>query len=312
MTSPGSPVRVLYIAGAGRSGSTILGAILGSHDSICNAGELAHVPRNAWYHDEYCACGERGSRCPFWSDVRRRWARRIDGFALDDYLALQDRFCRLRSLVSHLKAESRSPSREFIEYGRYTVALYETIREVSGKDIVLDMSKNPARAMSLSLIPGIALRVVHLVRDGRGYVWSHRKSYSRNDAAGLSRDFVPQPVWRTAARWRVVNSATDRVVRRLGRSTLRVYYENLVEDPPATLGRIGKIVELNLAPLGAPIAGGERVAMGHVVAGNRVRMAGSVTLSADFEWRDRLPLSDRILFWMIAGRLARRYGYTWI
>ncbi len=64
------PIRVIYVVGAGRSGSTLLDTILGNHEYIESVGELINSPR-AWSNpDEYCACGIQAGVCDFWRQVR--------------------------------------------------------------------------------------------------------------------------------------------------------------------------------------------------------------------------------------------------
>ena len=53
------PVRVVYIAGYGRSGTTILDIALGQHSVVMGAGEITALTRHVWQENEYCACGAR-------------------------------------------------------------------------------------------------------------------------------------------------------------------------------------------------------------------------------------------------------------
>ena len=96
MRSVQAPVRVLYIAGAGHSGSTFLDIMLSNHPDIFGAGELANLPRGGWIDDEYCTCGRRANDCPFWSGVRRVWVEKVGVDDVEDYLELQDCFERFR------------------------------------------------------------------------------------------------------------------------------------------------------------------------------------------------------------------------
>jgi hypothetical protein len=56
---------------------------------------------------------------------------------------------------------------------------------------------------------------------------------------------------------------------------------------------------------------GEPIHVEHPIAGNRMRMNGSVTLKPDWEWLDRLPSRDRVIAWCTAGWLLLWYGYGW-
>ncbi|MCA9774174.1 MAG: hypothetical protein KC466_17285, partial [Myxococcales bacterium] len=71
----------------------------------------------------------------------------------------------------------------------------------------------------------------------------------------------------------------------------------------------GDLVELDLGDLADQVADGAAMRPGHTVAGNRVRMSGPVRLAADVEWTEKLGARRRAIFWVLAGALARRYGY---
>ena len=89
---------VLYIAGWGRSGSTLLERLLAEVDGVTLLGEVVHLWERGVREDELCACGTAFSGCPFWSEVGRvprglkpsesdyrddvAMARRVDGAPL--------------------------------------------------------------------------------------------------------------------------------------------------------------------------------------------------------------------------------------
>src|SRR6476469_6184391 len=64
--------RVLYVAGTGRSGSTLLARILDRADGVFAAGEVRYMWQRGLVEDRLCGCGERFSECPFWRDVLER------------------------------------------------------------------------------------------------------------------------------------------------------------------------------------------------------------------------------------------------
>ena len=41
-----------------------------------------------------------------------------------------------------------------------------------------------------------------------------------------------------------------------------------------------------------------------------MRLSGPVRLRPDLEWTEKLSDADARTFWLMAGWLARRYGYT--
>ena len=51
--------KIIYIAGYGRSGSTLLARILGSHENIFTVGELINFLNLVNIDDSICSCGIR-------------------------------------------------------------------------------------------------------------------------------------------------------------------------------------------------------------------------------------------------------------
>jgi hypothetical protein len=208
--------------------------------------------------------------------------------------------------------ERRRRSQPFADYLNMTAALYEAICETSGKPIVVDSSKSPLRAFALLFCRSIDLYLIHLVRDGRGVVWSYMKPKSRkkDPDAGIPRDFFPRPSWKTSLLWIFQNYQSDRVAGRAGsEKALRLHYEQLNQNPVSALDRIGGLVGEDLSDLATALAEGRPMLIGHTVAGNSIRMSSSITLRSDVEWTRKLPDKDRRIFWLLAGWWARRYGY---
>jgi hypothetical protein len=335
-----APVRVLAVTGLGRSGSTVLDVVLGNHPQIESVGELANLIVNGWVSREslrgldprklrvpVCTCGKRldvlyadapEEACPFWSEVRREWLRRVERISIESYPRLQDAFesrsrwtrYGLDSLL-RLLYEKRRPSAEFRSYASLTLAFYESIRAVSGKPIVVDSSKSPTRAFALSMVPGVNLYAVHLVRDGRGVAASLKKSFKKDLQAGIMWDHKGRPVWKSTVRWVAQNLVAEWVCGRLGPGRCaRVRYEDFAADPAGALGRVGPLIGLDLTGVAGAASSGASMTAGHNVGGNRIRKSGTITLRPDEqEWRGALSPNEQRLSWALAGWLMRRYGY---
>ncbi len=305
-----NPVKVLYVAGSSRSGSTFLDIILGGHPDIRGVGELVYLPRDGWIGSGHCSCGEHAKDCSFWFAVRRAWAERVGVDDVEGYLALQESFRRYRHLP-HLLRERHRPSPRFRTYADRTRKLFEAIREVGGKPVIVDSSKRPLRAFALSMMPGIDLRLLHLTRDGRGVAASLNKSWRKDEKAGVTMDIEARPVWSTAAVWLLVNLTVGWVRRQLDPDrSVRVRYESLAMDPKDVLNKVGRLLDLDLTEVTDRVASGDAIEVGHVIAGNRLRMSKSVQLRPDAgRWKDKLSPREQQLAWALMGWLLRRYGY---
>ena len=64
--------RIVYIAGLGHSGSTILDLALGVHTDAVGLGEVYTLLRKKQRQNHMgslCSCGETATKCPFWSKL---------------------------------------------------------------------------------------------------------------------------------------------------------------------------------------------------------------------------------------------------
>ena len=302
-------IKVIYIMGASRSGSTMLNTVLGNHPHIESVGELTNLPRSGWINGEYCACGKRGNVCSFWSNVREEWVKRIGIDDVEGYLALQNIFERFRHWPRLLK-ERYKLSLQFQTYIKHTHAVLEAICEVSGKSIIVDSSKNPMRAFALSIMPGIDLYLIHLVRDGRGVVWSLKKAYRKDEVQGIQKDLKASPIWMTTALWIVANLQSEWVKSQLEvRKSIQVRYEDFMANPMVILDKVRKLTACDFGEMAEIVSAGGTMAVGHTIAGNRLRMVGSVKLQLDTEWRDKMPEEEQQMVWIMAGWLMSRYEY---
>jgi hypothetical protein len=299
-------MQVVYIMGNSRSGSTILDTLLGNHPAIESVGELVNLPDHGWLANQYCACGSRARECVFWEQVRERWMSRTRLPGIDEYLRLQNRVGRYRRLLPGFHRPDTA-SVEFQRYADCTVALFESIGEVSGKSIVVDSSKIPLRAYLLSHIPQLDLKIIHLVRDARGVAWSLRKSFKADAHAGVQKDLQAQPVTQSVIEWMRINAQSTWVRARLAAgSSICLRYEDLMADPRGALARIGALAGCDFRDLAGRLEQGKPLAVGHTIAGNRMRMEGQARLRPDEEWRTKMSARDQWLIGSLAGWQMRR------
>jgi len=301
-------IRVLYVVGYGRSGSTMFNALVGKHPDLAIFGEARNLHAVA-AANELCSCRERLEDCVFWNEVWKRWRERAGADLVDDYPRLQRRAERLQRLPLLLFA-SLFRTADFRNYGLVTQALFETLAEVSGKRTLVDVSKYPGRALALARTPGVDLRLIHLVRDVRGAAYSRLKSFAKDLEGGLQNEIAPVSATRTAWSWTVLNLVSSMVMGFHDRTRrLRVRYEDLVGSPNATLDRIGELADLDMTVVKDALEADEAFGFGHTVAGNRVRMAGSLRLKPDLAWMEKLSQEDQRAAWRWSGPLMRFYGY---
>jgi hypothetical protein len=305
-------VRVLYIGGMARSGSTLLDLMLGQLPAHCDVGELFYLWRDGVGRDLLCACGERFGACPFWTEVGRVAFGGWDRVDLDRVLALQADVDRTSRIPAILAARRLPGFRDRLDqYTDILTALYAAIGTVSGAEVVVDSTKRPSLAYILRRAPGIDLRLVHVVRDPRGVVYSWTKQVEMPAGAAPKPYMNRRSPRQISRRWVTVTLMTA-LLRRLGVPTVLVRYEDLVRQPEAALRRVAAVSTGGPEPdlSGFLTPAGLTLGATHTVAGGRVRMrTGLMPLRLDEEWRSALPVSLRRFVSAVTWPLRRRYGY---
>ncbi len=309
-------VRVIYVMGAGRSGSTALEAMLGDHDDAVAVGELSNIFLY-WNDLIHCSCGQRGPECGVWQDIERRFCELTGLTSFLEHSRLMQHFeafdpRRGLGLPQWLRMSlaEKAPDRDVELWQQRNVAIYQAVAYVTGKRVIIDSSKSPLRARALCMSPELDVRLVHLIRDVRGVAWSRLKAYRKAPKLGFGKDHPPTPVWRSVAYWGVMNLLSSMVRRSYPDCpSLLVRYEDYTTEPLREFGRISEVVGLDYSQIAERLIAGQPVRPQHTSAGNPVRMQGAIRLSPDYEWMEKLPESDRVACWRLASLVMRAYGY---
>ncbi|GHJ07451.1 sulfotransferase [Micromonospora humidisoli] len=303
------PVRVLYLAGSGRSGSTLVTTVLGQYPGVFAAGELRYLWQRGEVENRPCGCGRPLRDCPLWGEVRRELPTdRAAAIAA----GLRGRL-RMRGLPALLRRHRRGVRPVPAHPDDAALAdLYAAVARHTGARVVVDSSKLPPYGALLGALPGVELRVLHLVRDPRATAFSWRRR------RGLDGDTDPElmsrpPVWKAALLWLVWNTVTVRLwADRAPAGYLRVRYEDLTADPEPTLRRILGFAGVDAD--GGPFTGPATVRLTptHSVAGNPSRhRTGPVPVTADVQWRRDLSRWSYALVTVLTAPGLRRFGYPW-
>ncbi|HKZ43206.1 MAG TPA: hypothetical protein VJ044_19770, partial [Candidatus Hodarchaeales archaeon] len=171
-------IKVLYISGWGRSGSTILSNILGQVEGFFPVGEIRFIWTRNLLENRLCGCSVPFMNCEIWQKI---FTEAFGGFEKVDanrVAHLCERFTRTRQVPRMLFMPHKMESHpDMIEYLDHLDKLYRAIQSVTGCRVIVDSSKYPSYASILDLLPNLDLYVVHLVRDSRAvsFSWSKKK-----------------------------------------------------------------------------------------------------------------------------------------
>jgi Sulfotransferase family len=305
------PVKVLYVAGLGRSGSTILANALGQVEGFFSGGELNFIWKHTLIENRLCGCGRPARECPFWGPVfEREFGGQSEALARE-MMRLQYSGARTRHIPMMLTEGGRQKIRARLgEFLGNTGRLYEAIQSVAGSRVIVDTSKEPAYGYALGMVPGIDLRVLHLVRDPRAAAYSWAKKKRQPDST--EREFMHQksPA-QSAVLWDAWNTAIEALWRRMPARYLRLRYEDFIADPRRSFEEILNLTDEEDAEL--PLVGERDVKLGisHTVSGNPNRFdTGTVELRQDRAWQEQMKSRDRALVTALTLPLLARYHYS--
>ena len=270
--------KVVFIASLSHSGSTLLNLLLGNHPKLIGLGEIdtiLHMTPARLESEKVmrCSCGQRVADCQFWSPA-----------------------------ISALLAHSQATLRE-----RYSI-LFDTFQTIYGDEYqIVDASKYINALRLMSALSEIELKVVHLIKDVRGFVVSHR------DATEAEMKYRHLPVFGSTKfsrwlylhtiktpsylfwKWYLRNTAIMRLLDSSSIQQHRVGYDELAQHPKEILLQLYELLEVEPASDSATIP---RQTNSHVFMGNPM-LADQEKMGAvryDDRWKTRRD-------WRIASEL---------
>jgi hypothetical protein len=174
------------------------------------------------------------------------------------------------------------------------IDLAELILHLTGKDIFFDSSKNALRIKFLSQHLNCELKVIHLIKDGRGVFDSckrYRPNWSDRSAIML---------------WKNANKYIERALNYVEKTNrYRLLYTDLVSNPEYEIKKlcdfIGVEYTSNLINF--------RNSQHHIIGNARMRLGRKTKIYYDEKWRKSLSAKQLKLFNRLAGRLNSKYGY---
>jgi hypothetical protein len=301
--------KILFILGASRSGSTLLGRLLGHVNGFLYMGELQGIWTPLFEEGVLCGCGIPFKSCPFWTAVFRR---AVGGMEYVDSRMDQLRSSRLRLRWLPLllcPRISRKYREDIQEYSQVIRAICRASQEVSGCRVLIDSSKFIQDCIIRNRIQDFDLHVVHLVRDSRAVTYSRLKKKQRPQFL-LRTEFMPQIGIKASAREWLLTNALCEALRPCLKHCSRIYYEDLVADPRGTLTRICSAIGEPSPTLDFLEGQTAHLGTGHTVAGNPMRFQeGPVHIKPDMEWAENLDKRQKAVVSAYTWPLMMCYGY---
>lgn len=303
-----SPLRVLYIGGTGRTGSTMVDQLLGQFASYFSGGEMAFFWSRGIQARAICACGEPVRDCPVWNHAIASVTDDPDRLAAR-MVALRHRFRWPHVLIMWIPGFSRARMREIAEIPSTAARIARDVAAEQDIEVFIDSSKEPHYSYILREGSDLDLRFLHLVRDPRavGRSWQRRRT-----EAGLTTDEIMEqrtsPI--TSAYYMFSNIVSELFWGRRSDRYAFLRYEDFVADPARILEAIGEFAGTPIVP--DSVLDGQTFPIGtmHTSWGNPGRVGRtSITIRSDDAWRTELSRWDKLVLTVLNLPLIIHYGY---
>jgi hypothetical protein len=311
-------INLIDIASIGRSGTTLFESMLGAHSDVATSGEV-----QLWPHEIMeggvlpTGSGEYVQNCSFWQEMRRRVAPlqqpapQIHHFRETHNAGRTLRLSRLQDFSpGPLPERTEAKIQQYAENNyRLFKTFLDLVEERTGSrpTWVVDASKDPFRLLWLARSGLFNIKVFHMVKDPRGFIFSVTKQWIREEVPfqNIRRLYYTS---RQSLAWVIRNHLYARLAQHhiADADYMLVQYEQLATDPYAVFQQACDLIGCAYEPEavdnfrdGSPFA----------MAGNPMRQDDR-PIQLDERWKKQLPSSSRLLAQLITSVNKHRFGYA--
>ena len=292
-------MKLIYIMGYGRSGSTLLDIVLGDNRHIVTTGALDNY--HVWNNKNLlCACGEKMRECSYWGQVCQETR-----FSENDIKLTK----RMESILSFFIFKS---SKKVNKYNNLNNKLLNPISVNFAKNTIVDSSKTTSdciyRPLMLSKFCDVNLKPIYLVRDPRAVV---RSAMKKHGSPEREKNDVPLVRFlRALISWNFTNFLTLIIAKTYFSNFLLIRYEDFCKDPINELHRVEKFAGVDLSNVIRKINQSDPIDIGHNIGGNRLRFSKSIiSIQEDNSWKRHMPKSYHYIVTIFSFCLIKIFKY---
>ncbi|BAZ51445.1 sulfotransferase [Nostoc ellipsosporum NOK] len=298
-------IKVLYIAGFERSGSTILNRLLGQIDGFVTVGEIKFIWQDGLIKDNPCACGALFKECGYWQNILNQAFGGIEKIDYHKIARLQQetRTLFIKSLGNLTESSLKDSAGEYITS---LEKLYQAIQSCTGAKVIVDSSKLIWYGSTLTKLDNIDLYVVHLVRESYAVCYSLQQHKAKNEP--LSQWYNPV---HGALSWTLKNSAVEMFLKRSPERYMRINYEDFIQNPKTGLQALLNFLQEEEANINFIEDNQAKLSVNHIFGGSpsSTTKKGLVDLRLDDRWKKGMKPIDKAIVSSLTWPLLRKYGY---
>ncbi len=289
----GRPI-VLFIAGMGRSGSTLLGDVLDTFQGYTAVGELHHIWGRGAVENWRCGDGPLFRDHPIWQSVVAAVEQAEPNVSLVKRAQRLERIRHNRRNILRLGLHAQ-PSATMAYRAEFEV-VYRTLAKISGATVIVDTGKVPFHAAIMQSSPEVDFRVLHLVRDPCAVAFARCRVKDTIGPLGQAAQMQKFSVALTVLRWRRRRREVEQLAQAGRFATLS--YEAFCNDPTYALRAVTQALDLPVSEADLDTLSTAQFTRqpGIAFSGNPNRLSVSKTLiKNDDRWCTYMPWYNKAL-----------------
>jgi hypothetical protein len=322
----GQKVKILYIMGPTRSGSTLLARLLNEYRGVVSVGEVVSIDvalqscrmqarsrgdaRSTFVPNDaaggasrrfsaLCGCALPLQDCPVWGPIEKSVFGDPPDYSPWSWDAARPGLVRFL-----LEGSGRWVERNGRALGEVAESVYRELARLTQARIIVDDSKTPLYGYFLRHQPWADVLPVRLVRDPRGTAasWSRAKPY-----AGIDGGHLPAHAAHTCSvDWLKRVALADRLFK----ASPVVRYEDFIASPMQIASRLLDATGIEVEPPDRDHAGAVRLSTNHILASNPDKFERGTLSIKPPDWSKVLRTRARLVVTASTLPLLRRYGYA--
>lgn len=278
-------INLIYLLGAGRSGTTLLATLLNSCSSVVTVGEM-HQFYEHLLENKPCSCGKKLGSCFVWSSI----VKAIDqsGLSLENALQTTEEVEKHYNIPKEILINKQNEA-----YQKLQEKAFEALGKENPDKYLVDSSKYIARYLQLKKNKKYNIKGVYLVRDVRGVVNSFGKQVQ-----------TPKKPLAALIYYNLINFWGE-LITRFDKNIVKIRYEDLIEYPEQTLKTILTHVFGTEKDVKLP----KEYTVPHIVGGNRMKKKKSIMVKPDYSWKRKIKRWKQKMYYIFSWpfMLVNRY-----
>lgn len=295
--------KIIYILGAGHSGSSLLDNIIGSSKEVFSVGEL-------FYYDIYlnnkkgkkliknkiCTCGKKIDDCDFWKNIKKKDLSVNKNEDLISSIKIMINIINLFEKLFCFNMEFPN------NYTIYDSIFKEAKKKKEDIKYILDSSKDPRRLYELikdKSIDNQNIQIIHLVRDGRAYINSFQDKKRTNLKLKKKNMLI------CIFEWILINLISKILIHKYKLKNINISYEKFTKNPIDTIEEINNKFEISV---NKNFLNYVNKTTYHNINGNVTRFNNLSKIVLNQKWKKNLNFFKKI----ISTVMLFPFNYIWV